>query len=267
MKLIASLVLALLVVGAACASPLREAESITLEEASAILESAHDSSVQQDLEALCDLGGSVLNCERAWRDLGEWAAVSPGASPTVASSRVLPDQDLGNGSVSRGGRLLVVEGTDGLGREFSTDFLVFDSSGGKLVALNPVYWSGVSVSHPPSDGPTTAFEEGIYSPVLPVLEPAGPGGDGALLPGELAVMDRCLYLVDERETRWLPVFPADTASWESDALVFSGQRFEVGKSVSLGGGEASDPGGLQFSQEPDKSCDTRNVWVVYLIDH
>jgi hypothetical protein len=148
----------LMVTGAiACASPTRAPESITEEEASAVLEAAHVSSLEQDLESLCGLGGSVLSCQSAWQNMGEWAAV-PAAPPIVTSTRILPDLELSNGSTSRGGRVLVVDGIDGLGREFSTDFLLFDGGGGNLVALNPVYWSGMNVGR---QGVTDSAPQGL----------------------------------------------------------------------------------------------------------
>lgn len=101
-------------------------------------------------------------------------------------------------------------------------------------------------------------------PVLPILEPAGPGGMGALMSGDLVVVDRCLYLVSEFGVNWLPVFPADSASWERDTLVLRGQRFGIGEPVSVGGGEAGNFRNLRFLQEPHDSCDVRNVWIVYL---
>ena len=149
---------ALMVAAISCssASETRAPESITIEQATTLLDRAYEASTEHDIESLCKLGGSILSCENAWLNTGEWPA-APDARPAVVSSRILPDQQQDNGNVSRGGRLLEVEGVDGLGRAFSTDFLVFDEGGGKLVALNPVYWTGVSVGHPSKDGSAVAF--------------------------------------------------------------------------------------------------------------
>ena len=127
----------------------RPPESITVEEATVLFEEAYEASLELDIESLCDLGGSQLSCQGAWRTNGEWAAV-PDEQPTVVYTRTLPDQKRDNGSVYRGGRLLKVSGVDGLGRSFVTDFLVFDEGGGRLVALNPVYWTGVKIYYPPA---------------------------------------------------------------------------------------------------------------------
>jgi hypothetical protein len=117
----------------------------------------------------------------------------------------------------------------------------------------------------PANIPVLPTTEHTNEPVLPTIKPTKPEGDGppagpgALLSGELVATDRCLYLVDERGTRWLPAFYAGTVSWERDALVLYGQRFEIGERIWVGGGEAS--GDLPFLQEPHDSCDIRNVWA------
>lgn len=121
-----------------------------------MLQGAIDATAQNDIEALCELGGSELSCQNAWQNTGEWPA-APGVQPVVVNSRILPEQQQDNGNVSRGGLILEVQGVDGLGRAFNTDFLVFDEGGGMLVALNPVYWTGTSVGHRSPDGTSAAF--------------------------------------------------------------------------------------------------------------
>lgn len=107
-------------------------------------------------------------------------------------------------------------------------------------------------------------EESSNGPVL-ALFPYSPAGLGARLSGELVVEGPCLYLVDGFDVRWLPVFPDKGVSWERGALILRGERFEIGDMVSVGGGGgAMDISHLQFVQEPDPSCDTQNVWLVYL---
>ena len=101
------------------------------------------------------------------------------------------------------------------------------------------------------------------SPVLPTF---GPDGPGSLifwdeLGGELAVEDRCLYLIDEDEVKWLPVFEDGSVSWESDMLVLDSQRFAVGQRVAVGGGDIHNLRNLQVLQEPDDSCDMQNLWL------
>lgn len=154
------LALTFLLLGIACgSSAVRDPETITVEEATTILNQAHEASIQHDLDSLCGLGGSVLSCETAWQNSGEWDAVSD-EQPAVVGSSVLPERDLGNGNRDRGGRLIIVEGTDGFGRPYTTDFLVFDAGEGRLVALNPVYWTGVKVDPLPSN------DSGVAEPVV-----------------------------------------------------------------------------------------------------
>jgi hypothetical protein len=113
----------------------------------------------------------------------------------------------------------------------------------------------------PTSTPLLTSTEPTNEPVLPTVESDEPGGFGALLSGALVVEDRCLYLVDEFGVRWLPVFKADTVSWERDTLVYRGQRFEIGERLWVGGGEASAPGNFPFLQAPHDSCDVRNIWL------
>jgi hypothetical protein len=105
-------------------------------------------------------------------------------------------------------------------------------------------------------------EELANEPVLPAVESSGDGGGpGALMSGQLLVVGRCLYLVmSESGVRWLPVFVANSVSWERDTLVFRGQKFKVGGRVSVGGGEFGYPGNRAFLQEPHSSCEVQNVW-------
>lgn len=129
----------------------RDPNSITVQEATALLEQAHQASAQRDLESFCEIGGSQLSCQAAWRNSGEWDS-APVVKPTVISTSILPERERDNGNVSRGGRLLKVHGTDNCGDSFVTDFLVFDEGGGKLVALNPVFWTGVHIVVSNADG-------------------------------------------------------------------------------------------------------------------
>jgi len=139
----------------ACSESRRSPESITIEEATAILENAHRHAVDSNLTELCDLGGSTLSCEFTWRNRGEWDAVAH-EPPTIAGTRLMPDVKRENGNTSLGGLVLIVEGTDGIGNEYSTDYLIFDDGEKGLVALNPIYWTGTSVGHSASDGSSTA---------------------------------------------------------------------------------------------------------------
>ena len=155
-KLRPSVVLLLAAAGVAFgSSTTRDPASITVTEVSEVLAQAYESVKDQDIDSLCELGGSRSNCFNAWRNLGGWDA-APTQMPEIVGDEVLPDRDLGHGGVSRGGRLLTVTGTNGLGADYRTEFLVFDEGDGNLVALNPVFWSGVSVGHFSANGTDVA---------------------------------------------------------------------------------------------------------------
>ena len=90
-------------------------------------------------------------------------------------------------------------------------------------------------------------------------EPAGPGGNGALLAGRLSSDGGCVTLLDDVGDLWLPVFPA-TATWTEDSVAVGGRELVMGEPVELGGGEASgiDPGW----SVPDACPDDVSLWVV-----
>jgi hypothetical protein len=90
-------------------------------------------------------------------------------------------------------------------------------------------------------------------------EPAGPGGNAALLPGTLSSDGGCVIIVDDFGVVWLPVFPAN-ALWTDDSVSHGGRELVIGEPVELGGGEASgiDPGW----SVPDTCPDDVSIWVV-----
>ena len=115
-------------------------DTITVEDAQALLHEAVDYAQAGDVEALCGMGGSVSICERALEDAGGLDAV-PQSAPTVVDSHIFPAVEN-----STGGRVLVLEGQDGLGRPYRTDFLVFYiGDGEELAVFMPVYWSGIGM--------------------------------------------------------------------------------------------------------------------------
>jgi hypothetical protein len=95
--------------------------------------------------------------------------------------------------------------------------------------------------------------------VLPLV-PAPAEGFGALMQGELVVEGRCLYLSREDGSKTLPIFEEGTVWWEGDTFFYHGNRYEVGDTVAMGGGEVPLDSRMLI-QEPDASCDTRSVWI------
>lgn len=128
---------------------------ISVEEAAGILDRAVTYATSGDLDKLCDLGGSVSMCQSKWQDAGGWEAVPP-QSPDIVETYLIPTKDLGSGSQSTGGRVLVLEGVDGLGRPYRTEFLVFDAGSHGLAVINVVYWSGIGIAQTDDEGRGTA---------------------------------------------------------------------------------------------------------------
>jgi hypothetical protein len=132
---------------------------VSAQEAMSVLNQAVTYAQARDLDKLCDLSGSKLMCQHQW----EWAGgaqVVPSGPPQIVDTYLLPTVHLKNGTWAPGGRVLVVEGADGLGRSYRTDFFIFRSGGDwgldrKLAAINVIYWSGARTGQVNEDGTVT----------------------------------------------------------------------------------------------------------------
>lgn len=111
-------------------------------DALAYLTSVVDVARTGDPTALCTLGGG--NCERTLREAGGTAAV-PIGRPVVAGSVAIQPTRQADGSWNTGGRLLFVCVVSIEGRSVQTDILVFRNDSGKLISIEPVYWSGIQI--------------------------------------------------------------------------------------------------------------------------
>ena len=114
------------------------------ESANEVLSQAKVFAVAHDIESLCGMGGSEIMCQRFWQDAGGWEAM-PTEDPTIVESYVIESVPLSGGQQRTGGLVLVLEGLDGLGRPYQTDFFIFDAGSHGLAPYNPVYWSGMSL--------------------------------------------------------------------------------------------------------------------------
>ncbi len=117
-----------------------------------------------DFDDLCRLNGAVANCQRDLQvacpeepnhgkglppeQLHQLCqkAVPPEAPQVIASrhaSKEVPD--------GTAGRVLVVAGIDGWGRQYRTDVMVFRENRSHFKAINAVYWSNerMGASRPP----------------------------------------------------------------------------------------------------------------------
>lgn len=103
----------------------------------------------RDFDQLCSLAGAVLNCRRLLDHAGR-DAVPPDA-PAVVSATYHEASD--NGGTP--GWVLVVEGTDGKGKPYQTEVLVFRDDENRVVATNAVYWSNFKVYFGDPNGETS----------------------------------------------------------------------------------------------------------------
>ena len=136
------LVLAAFVTTAAACAPLASTGDIpTYEEATSFLASVVGLAQARDFDRLCGLGGG--NCRKTLQIAGLDAV--PATPPGIAGSRVVQPTQRSNGMTTTGGLVLQLCGLDGLGRPYSTEMLVF-RDGGRLLAIEPVYWSGMRIA-------------------------------------------------------------------------------------------------------------------------
>jgi hypothetical protein len=116
--------------------------SITVAAATEVLRRAEGFALASDLAGVCTMASSPSSCNAAIRDAGG-ARAAPRTRATKAGSRIVPTQRR-SGHKATGGRMLVVAGVDGLGRSYTSEFLVF-YDGSRLAPLPPVYWSGMQL--------------------------------------------------------------------------------------------------------------------------
>lgn len=86
-----------------------------------------------DFDQLCALNGAEFNCRQQLEMAGEGSR--PPEPPAVVGSRV-HEKQFSDGTP---GRILIVEGTNGLGKSYRSEVLVF-REGSDLEATNAVFW-------------------------------------------------------------------------------------------------------------------------------
>lgn len=146
-------------VAVACVPVASTRDIPTYDEATSFLASVVAFAQARDFDRLCGLGGGT--CRSTLRDAGLDAV--PATPPGIAGSRVVQPTRRPDGTTTTGGLVLQLCGLDGLGRPYSTEMLVF-RDGGRLLAIEPVYWSGIRIA---SD-PTTPGEPASPFPGCPV---------------------------------------------------------------------------------------------------
>jgi len=130
-------------------------EEVSVEEATSLLYHAVAYAQARDLDKLCDLCSSNGICRHQWEYAGGGQAV-PAEPPEIVDTYLLPTVHLKNGGWAPGGRVLVVEGVDGLGKPYRTEFFSFWTGGDwgvkELAVVNGVYWSGAGIAQCDEDG-------------------------------------------------------------------------------------------------------------------
>ncbi|MEW1962155.1 hypothetical protein AB0269_06815 [Microbacterium sp. NPDC077644] len=82
-------------------------------------------------------------------------------------------------------------------------------------------------------------------------------GMDALLTGALHVADGCVAVESEDGAVSIPMFPAGDAEWKDEALVWRGDVYREGDTISLGGGY----GGADDGYVPE-ACEDAEMFLV-----
>jgi len=127
---------------------------VSTEEATSVLNQAVAYAQAHDLEKLGVLAQDELMTQQLWEQAGEWETV-PAEPPKIVDTYLLPTVYLGHGSQATGGRILVLEGINGLGKPYRTESLVFSAGSHGLAVTNVIYWDGVSIGKYNEDGSVT----------------------------------------------------------------------------------------------------------------
>jgi hypothetical protein len=140
-------------------SAYNENTEVSVEESMSVLNQAVTYAQARDIDRLYDLSASKLMCQHQWEWAGGGQAV-PAGPPEIVDTYLLPTVHLKSGGKSPGGRVLVVEGVDGLGKPYRTEFFVFRSGEDwgldqKLAVINVIYWSGARTGQVNEDGTVT----------------------------------------------------------------------------------------------------------------
>ncbi|MBE0480749.1 MAG: hypothetical protein IBX68_07205 [Dehalococcoidia bacterium] len=133
-----------------------ETWQVSVEEATSVLNQAVAYAQARNLEKLGVLADDKSMTRGNWERAGGWEAV-PVEPPEIVDTYLLPTKHLENGYQAIGGRVLVLEGVDGMGRHYRTEFLVFRTDGpsSKLAVINVIYWSGSGIGQWSEGGSAT----------------------------------------------------------------------------------------------------------------
>jgi hypothetical protein len=132
-----TLLLVLVITAVALVGCGKHSTNVSLAEATATLDTAVSYAQAHDLIGLGTLADNLLMAVRIWGTSGEWNTL-PQDPPTVVDNYPLNSK--------LGGRVLVLEGIDGLGKPYRTEFLVYWYNG-QLTVGNVIYWDGMGLGH------------------------------------------------------------------------------------------------------------------------
>jgi hypothetical protein len=98
----------------------------------------------KNVEKLCSFGASTTMTTRQLEDVGGWESL-PSTPPTITNTYVINSIET-KSSIVLGGRVLILDGIDGLGNNYQTEFLVaYDSATKRIIVPYPIYWSGIKI--------------------------------------------------------------------------------------------------------------------------
>ena len=115
----------------------------TLAQAQALFAQAVKDAQAGRYDALCAVGGG--NCKRILNEAGN----VPDAAPRIVGHRVQQPT-----STRHGGIVLEICGKTNTGDPYYTEMVVFRDTDDRLIAIEPVYWSGYGIADGPIVGPT-----------------------------------------------------------------------------------------------------------------
>ncbi|MEE8602891.1 hypothetical protein [Euzebya tangerina] len=171
MPLRLSIALVLLVVALTGCGLIETRQNISEEQARELLDQAVDLVASGRSDRLCALSPSeATTCPDTLDTAGPVAPTTP---PAVTCVVALPDE----GPLRRG-TALVVEGTDGNGEAYTSEFIVFDD-GDAVGVLDAVYWSGLAVQSYNDDTVSWRFDSGSTLCQDGAFPPGDPPSTGA----------------------------------------------------------------------------------------
>ncbi len=154
MKALVVFVMCLLVIPVVACSQSTGEPYPSISEAKAVLAQVVGYVKVADLEGLGKLETSLM-VEEALDTAGGFGT-APNGPPTIVDTFIMPTVFCKGGQAT-GGRILVLEGVDNLGRSYHSEMLVYREPG-ELRVINSIYWAnyGIVRSNPDCSGNTTA---------------------------------------------------------------------------------------------------------------